>query len=38
VRERLCNPRVSAEQYRDNLEKQALVETVSMLRAYEAVI
>jgi predicted nucleic acid-binding protein len=38
VRERLCNPRMSAEQYLDNLEKQALVETVSMLRAYEAVI
>lgn len=38
VRERLRNPPVSPQQYLDNLEKQALVETVSMLRAYEAVI
>lgn len=38
VRKRLRNPPVSPQQYLDNLEKRALVETVSMLRAYEAVI
>jgi predicted nucleic acid-binding protein len=38
VRERLRNPQISPQQYLDNLEKQALVETVSLLRAYEAVI
>lgn len=36
VRQRLRNPPMSVGRYLQNLEKQALVKTVSMLRAYEA--
>lgn len=36
VRQRLRNPPMSVGRYLQNLEKRALVTTVSMLRAYEA--
>ncbi len=36
VRARLRNPPISASRYLDSLAKQALIETVSMLRGYES--